>query len=134
MYCTITPTMIGTVIPAKVPVKFIIPVRNPTLFLVAKLGGTEKKRPHQRMKNNVQESSTTTATPLRVYATAKIETVPIMAAVPKIVRITTLGLAPVLRHLSETQPPVISPKKPQRNAMKVAPPIFQILKPWTLLR
>ncbi|MNU10734.1 hypothetical protein D3C72_2580570 [compost metagenome] len=54
--------MIGTLMPAILPPRFIRPPRKPILLRVASIDGTDQNRPHQRRKKRVEESSATTAT------------------------------------------------------------------------
>ncbi|MNL59656.1 hypothetical protein D3C87_1834020 [compost metagenome] len=54
------PTMMGTVMPPILPPRFITPPRKPILLRVPSIDGTHQNRPHQRRKNSVDDSSTTT--------------------------------------------------------------------------
>ena len=51
--CTMKPTMIGTVIPAMLPPRFMQPPRKPDRAREAKMPGIAQYMPHQRRKNSV---------------------------------------------------------------------------------
>ena len=72
---TMMPMMIGTVIPAILPAKFMQPQRKPARSRVARIDGIAKYIPHQRRKNSTTDRRATTAIGLLMYPTAKIDTV-----------------------------------------------------------
>src|SRR6185312_7824989 len=84
--CTIKPTMMGVEIPPMLPPRFMSPPRNPARSRVARMDGTTQYTPHQRRKNSVLESSTTTRTGSLTCETAKMEIVATIAATPNKVR------------------------------------------------
>src|SRR3954447_26542257 len=95
-----SPTMIGTEMPAMLPPRFMQPPSKPARSRPARIEGTAQYMPHQRRKNRVVDSSAITTTGSVTYATEKIETVAITAATPNKVRNTVFGPAPLARHLS----------------------------------
>src|SRR5690242_7676917 len=116
------------------PPRFITPPRKPIFDRVPIIEGTDQYNPHQRRKNNVDDSRAITMSELLAYETEKIDAVATIAAKPNKVRITRLGEAPLALHLSAIQPPASSPANPQRKTRKLAAPMAAMLKLWTLFR
>src|SRR6516165_12612707 len=97
--------MIGTVIPAILPQKFMQPPRKPARARVARIAGIAQYTPPQRRKNSATDRRATTGIGLFKYPTAKIDAVAKSAANANMVRYTRFGRPPRARHSSLIQPP-----------------------------
>src|ERR1700681_2207462 len=78
---TMKPTMIGTVMPAILPPRFMQPPMKPARSRVARIDGIAQYTPHERRKNSATDRRATTTIGLLTYPTAKIDTV---AKVPRL--------------------------------------------------
>src|SRR6516162_684699 len=101
---TMKPMMIGTVMPATLPAKFMQPPRKPVRSRVARIEGIAQYIPHQRKKNSTTDRRTTTAIGSFTYPTATIDAVVNSAATANMVRYTWFGDPPRARHSSLIQP------------------------------
>src|SRR3954469_11950416 len=107
--------MIGVETPPMLLPRFITPPRNPARSRVARMDGMTQYRPHQRRKNKVLESRTTTASGFVTWETRKIETVAMTAAMPNKVRCTALDDPPRAFQRSDRYPPTSSPTNPAKK-------------------